>query len=50
MNLRRVAIIFDDKTRPETTGVYCRRALGQMVEFEHLMTGTTTSIVPRSWT
>ena len=34
--IRRVAIIFDDKLRPETTGTYCRRALEGMVEFEHI--------------
>ena len=27
MDIRRVALIFDDRPRPETTGVYCRRAL-----------------------
>ncbi len=35
--IRRVAIIFDDKLRPETTGTYCRRALQGMVEFEHVL-------------
>ena len=29
MDIRRVAVIFDDQSRPETTGVYCRRALGR---------------------
>jgi O-antigen biosynthesis protein len=28
----RVAVIFDDRTRPETTGVYCRRALATLAE------------------
>jgi len=37
VDLRRVAIIFDHKARPETTGVYCRRALGQLVEVEHFL-------------
>src|SRR3972149_1296380 len=32
MTLQRVAIFFDDQMRPETTGVYCRRALGGLVE------------------
>jgi GT2 family glycosyltransferase/2-polyprenyl-3-methyl-5-hydroxy-6-metoxy-1,4-benzoquinol methylase/tetratricopeptide (TPR) repeat protein len=31
----RVAIIYDDQVRRETTGVYCRRALGELVEVEH---------------
>jgi 2-polyprenyl-3-methyl-5-hydroxy-6-metoxy-1,4-benzoquinol methylase len=35
MNIQRVALIFDDETRPETTGVYCRRALGGLVEVKH---------------
>jgi hypothetical protein len=33
----RAALIFDNKARPETTGVYCRRALGQLVEGEHFL-------------
>src|SRR5258708_4179910 len=35
MSIRRVAVIFDNTARPGTTGVYCRRALGQLVEVEH---------------
>jgi GT2 family glycosyltransferase/tetratricopeptide (TPR) repeat protein/2-polyprenyl-3-methyl-5-hydroxy-6-metoxy-1,4-benzoquinol methylase len=35
--VRRVALIFDNKARPETTGVYCRRALGSLVEVEHFL-------------
>jgi len=31
----RVALIFDDATRPDTTGVYCRRALEKLAEVEH---------------
>ncbi len=37
MNGQRVAIIFDNTLRRETTGLYCRRALGQLVEVEHLL-------------
>lgn len=33
----RVAVVFDNSVRPETTGLYCRRALGQLVEVEHLL-------------
>ena len=42
MSIRRVAIIFDHKHRPETTGFYCRRALselvrsGRLADVEHL--------------
>ena len=35
MAIRRVALIYDDRARPETTGVYCRRALERLVEVEH---------------
>lgn len=35
MSIRRVAIIFDDRERPDTTGVYCRRALEQLVDTVH---------------
>lgn len=36
MTIRRVAIIYNGCDRPETTGVYVRRALGQFVELEHI--------------
>ena len=32
MSIRRVAMIFDDRIRPDTTGVYVRRALSHLVE------------------
>lgn len=47
MDIRRVALIFDHKARPETTGVYCRRALGGLVEVEHFLPGETSRI-PRT--
>ena len=31
----RIALIYDDTVRPETTGVYCRRALEKFTEVEH---------------
>ena len=37
MGIRRVALIFDHKARPETTGVYCHRALGPLVAVEHYL-------------
>jgi FkbM family methyltransferase len=37
MTISRVAVIFDNKVRPDTTGVYCRRALGTLVEVEHFL-------------
>ncbi|MGH7139364.1 MAG: hypothetical protein ACREHD_26770 [Pirellulales bacterium] len=30
--IRKVALVFDDRTRPETTGFYCRRALEKLAE------------------
>jgi spore maturation protein CgeB len=35
MAIRRVAVIYDDRMRPETTGGYCRRALESLVEVVH---------------
>jgi SAM-dependent methyltransferase len=37
MRIARVAIIFDDQLRPETTGGYCRRALEALVETVHVL-------------
>ena len=31
----RVALIFDDEARPETTGVYCRSALERLCGVKH---------------
>ena len=46
MTLSRVAVIFDNKAHPDTTGVYCRRALGQLVNVEHFLP-TELSQIPR---
>ncbi len=35
MGIHRVALIYDTTLRPETAGVYCRRALSRMAEVEH---------------
>ncbi|QDT40357.1 SPBc2 prophage-derived glycosyltransferase SunS [Gimesia alba] len=37
MNFKRIALIFDNQARPETTGFYCRRALGDLVDVEHFL-------------
>ena len=47
MAIRRVALIFDGVQRPETTGVYCHRALGRLVEVEHFQPGEIDRI-PRA--
>jgi O-antigen biosynthesis protein len=44
MALCRVALIFDNLARPETTGVYCRRALGRLVDVEHFLPSETVRI------
>ncbi len=44
MHIRRVAIIFDDSQRPETTGVYCRRALESLVDAVHFRPDELASI------
>ena len=33
----KVAVVFDNQHRPETTGFYCRRALSQLADTEHLL-------------
>src|SRR5689334_7442704 len=33
----RVALLFDNSQRPETTGLYVRRAMGQLCEVEHFL-------------
>ena len=44
--MTKIAIIFDDKTRPETTGIYCRKALKSLVEVEFFHPNDLTG-VPR---
>src|ERR1700678_2319539 len=46
MAIRRVALIFDSVQRPETTGVYCLRALRHLVEVTHFQPGEVDR-VPR---
>ena len=33
----KVGLVFDNQQRPETTGYYCRRALGPLVDLERLL-------------
>lgn len=46
MPIKRIALIFDNTERPETTGLYCRRALGNLLEVEHFLP-SETSRIPR---
>ncbi|WP_417848333.1 hypothetical protein [Thalassoglobus sp.] len=49
--MKRIAVIFDNQLRPETTGLYVRRALGEMVQagflesVEHLLPGELDRVV-----
>jgi 2-polyprenyl-3-methyl-5-hydroxy-6-metoxy-1,4-benzoquinol methylase len=45
---RRVALIYDDTARPETTGTYCLRALRGLAEVEHFLPGRADRI-PRGF-
>lgn len=45
--IRRIALVYDDERRPETTGVYCRRALESLVEVEFFRPAAISSI-PRN--
>src|SRR5262245_55676819 len=47
MAISKVAVIFDNRVRPDTTGVYCRRALGRLVEVEHFLP-TELSRIPQN--
>jgi 2-polyprenyl-3-methyl-5-hydroxy-6-metoxy-1,4-benzoquinol methylase len=47
MALARVAIIFDNQARPETTGLYCRRTLGHLCHVEHFLP-TELARLPRA--
>jgi GT2 family glycosyltransferase/2-polyprenyl-3-methyl-5-hydroxy-6-metoxy-1,4-benzoquinol methylase len=44
-----VAIVFDNALRPETTGTYCRRALGQLAELEHFLPADLEQIDPTAF-
>src|SRR5262245_40332822 len=49
MAVRKVAVIFDNKVRPDTTGIYCRRALGGLVEVEHFLPSELSRIPPQGF-
>ena len=44
MSIRRIALIFDDRIRPDTTGVYVRKALAGLVEVVHFQPEQAESI------
>src|SRR4051812_4005218 len=43
---RRVAVLFDDAQRPETTGVYVRRALADLAEVTHVRPAEAARLAP----
>jgi 2-polyprenyl-3-methyl-5-hydroxy-6-metoxy-1,4-benzoquinol methylase len=49
MDIRRVALIYDDRERPETTGVYCRRALASLVEVVHFRPDAPAALPDRGF-
>jgi 2-polyprenyl-3-methyl-5-hydroxy-6-metoxy-1,4-benzoquinol methylase len=46
VSIRRVALIYDDRPRPETTGVYCLRALRDLVDVEHVRPDALDGLPP----
>ena len=49
MSLNRVALIFDNVLRPDTTGVYCRRALGKLLGVDHYLPSQISQIDPNQY-
>jgi hypothetical protein len=49
VEIRRVAVIYDDRQRPETTGVYCCRALESLVEVVHFRPEVLAAIPDRGF-
>jgi hypothetical protein len=37
MSIQKIALIYDDQVRPDTTGTYCLRALKGMAEVVHFL-------------
>jgi hypothetical protein len=48
MSFHRVALIFDDRPRPDTTGVYVRRALAGLVKVVHFRPDQA-ELIPGAW-
>jgi glycosyltransferase involved in cell wall biosynthesis/cytochrome c-type biogenesis protein CcmH/NrfG len=44
--IHRVAVVFDDTLRPDTTGIYCLRALEQIVAAQHFRPSALSGISP----
>ncbi|MDB5388449.1 MAG: wbbL 5 [Planctomycetaceae bacterium] len=46
MSLQRVAVVFDNQIRPDTTGVYCFRALSQFTRVVHVLPKDLMNVKP----
>lgn len=49
MTITRVAVVYDDSRRPETTGGYCFRALQKLVSVAHVRPEQVDRVDPASW-
>lgn len=49
MSAKRVALIYDDTSRPETTGGYCLRALGRFADVKHFRLADVDQLPPRGF-
>lgn len=45
--MKRIALIYDDRLRPETTGLYCRRAFSRIADVVHFRPEEIHGIRPR---
>src|ERR1051326_7037730 len=46
MPVTRVAVLFDDRARPETTGIYCLNALREFVDVHHFKDSHASDLSP----
>ena len=46
---KRIALIYDNAARPDTTGEYCKRALCQICQTDHFLPSQIASLTPGSY-
>ena len=49
MSVSRIAIIYDDRARPETTGVHCFKALQSLVQVAHVLPDDADRLKPADY-
>lgn len=49
MSIQRLAVIFDNSLRPETTGFYCQRALAEIADVTHFLPTQLSTIDPQQF-